>query len=418
MPRMRRLISLALSLALVAALMIPAAAEEETFWFCISRGQVIGRQDSGGGTDLYLYDSWADVTVRYSLDRALVGVGEVLGQWYVLGLGPRTWDYQVEIYEGKTTQPGVPVSQEVRQAYLDWWLLPPEEEEEPVRLADGEEFLYDIDFPDPGYAGNTVELTGEQREKVLRAVVGEQGLYNTYEIYVGELQYIVDYVEYGNLPRTYDNIGEFWLGSAYAQRVEQYTLEEITACQELMDAYSYVMDGGGRLFPHKMGGYWDDDDASGIDTFEENVNRTCGGYEDHDHAWVTCRNEYYEDEWVRFWYCTNEYIWGVHTHVWEEDQVIRAATHMTAGETLYICGGCGAKKTETVEPSYRHDWGKCRPCDGEYHRYTCTEDGYSWYGLHDFGLPTVARRVEDGQPGILRYVCKDCGEVKLVYFSG
>ena len=418
--RLRRMTALILALLMLSALVIPASAEEETFWYCLSRGQVVGRETREGRTDLYIYDNRADLTVRYTLDRALAGIGDYLGQGYIIGLGPRTWDYQVEIYAGRTACPAEPVSEEVRRAYLGWWLTPAEPAEEPepqsVRLEDGEEFLYDIEFPDPGYWGNEVALTEEQREKVLRAVVGEQGLCNTYEIYVGELQYIVDYVQYGDMPRTYDNIGEFWLGSACSQRVEQYTLEEITACKTLMDAYHYVMDQGGRLFPHKMGGYWDDDDAAGIDTFEENVNRTCGGYEDHDHAWVTCTNEDLEDEWVRFWYCTDMFISGVHSHSWDAGAEIKPATHLTDGETVYTCTVCGASKTERVEATGAHTWGLCRPCDGEYHRWTCSEDGYTWYALHRYGLPTVVKKVENGEDGVLRYVCRDCGEVKLVSF--
>ena len=96
--------------------------------------------------------------------------------------------------------------------------------------------------------------------------------------------------------------------------------------------------------------------------------------------------------------------------------MIRAATHMTAGEIRYTCSGCGAVRTETVEPSFQHTWSACRPCDGEYHRYTCTEDGYSWYAPHTYGLPAVIKKVENGEPGVLRYVCQYCGEVKLTQF--
>ena len=167
-------------------------------------------------------------------------------------------------------------------------------------------YLYDLNCADPGYSGHPVTLTDSQQEKVLRACVGEQGMDDTYETYVGMLQYIVDYVEYGSLPRTYKNIGYYWLTSAYGAKASKYTLPEIKQNAALMEAYDFVINQGGRLFQHKMGGYWDDDDAAGWDSFSTNVKNTCGG--GHDHEWITCVNPNEENEWVRFWVCTNKYV--------------------------------------------------------------------------------------------------------------
>lgn len=178
-----------------------------------------------------------------------------------------------------------------------------EEEESNVKLPT---YLYELEHADTGYIGHPISLTEAQREKVLRACVGEQGMGNTFEIYVGTLQYIVDYVEYGTLPRSYDNIGYYWVKSTYNSRVSRYTITDIENNTELMEAYDFVINQGGRLFQHNMGGYWDDDDAAGLDSFSTNVRNTCGG--GHEHEWVTCVNPNESNEWVRFWICTNRHV--------------------------------------------------------------------------------------------------------------
>lgn len=205
---------------------------------------------------------------------------------------------------------GYPEDGALIRAASDWWwsehrkqLNYQAELDELLAEPEFAPFLYTLDCADAGYTGHPVSLTERQREKVLRALVGEQGMDNTFEIYVGSLQYIVDYIEYGTLARSYDNIGSFWLKSAAGARANHYSLSTIESNEALMEAYDYVMNQGGRLFQHVMGGYWDDDDAAGIDTFQQNVRATCGG--GHGHDWVTCVNENYANEWVRFWVCTN-----------------------------------------------------------------------------------------------------------------
>lgn len=71
-------------------------------------------------------------------------------------------------------------------------------------------FLYTIEYPDKNYKGHTVDLTDSQYLKVLCSIFGEQEQ-GSYELYVGLCQYIGDYIEYGSLPRTYDNLGNYWL---------------------------------------------------------------------------------------------------------------------------------------------------------------------------------------------------------------
>ena len=185
----------------------------------------------------------------------------------------------------------------IRAASEMWW-----EAQEEIRERDL--YLHEIEDPDETYHGHPVQLTESQRAKVLRAAMGEQGYGNTFEIYVGLFQYLIDHTEYGKVGKNYDNIGSRWMLSAESARAYQYNPED---CKTLMDAYDFVFIQGGRLFRHLLVGYWDDDDI-GIDSFAANVYATCGG--GHGHGWVTAVNADYENEWVRYWYCDGLTVGG------------------------------------------------------------------------------------------------------------
>ena len=188
----------------------------------------------------------------------------------------------------------------IKAASEMWWDAQAEIEAAAAAEAPQEMYLHQLENPDPDYHGHAVELTETQRIKVLRALIGEQGYGNTFEIYVGMLQYIMDHNDYGRVGKSYDNIGSRWMLSAASNRAWRYSVADMEACQTLMDAYDFVIVQGGRLFQRALVGYWDDDDV-GIDSFAQNIAATCGG--GHQHEWVDCVNASYTDEWVRYYCC-------------------------------------------------------------------------------------------------------------------
>lgn len=134
------------------------------------------------------------------------------------------------------------------------------------------DYVFDLEQPVAEYSGHTVALTDSQRLKVLRSIVGEQEV-GTYEIYVGLSQTIRDYVDYGSLARSYDNLGTFWLcrggprtgrcagtGSRSDISFKDYDWF-VRNKPEAVRAVEYVFDHGGSLGQGVMHYYVDDDDA-------------------------------------------------------------------------------------------------------------------------------------------------------------
>lgn len=148
------------------------------------------------------------------------------------------------------------------------------------------DFLYTIPHPDPNYKGHAVSLNGEEYQKVLRSIFGEQEQ-GSFEMYVGLCQYIRDYIDYGKLKRTYSNLGSFWLKRG--GRIDsKYNTEWFKQNKpEMIEAVDYVFSKGGSLAQRKMCFYVDDDDqALNGNNYEKAyktlVNASCGKSHSHD----------------------------------------------------------------------------------------------------------------------------------------
>ena len=163
-----------------------------------------------------------------------------------------------------------------------------EEQTNPVKPGNStnKQFLYEIEHPNTRYKGHTVDLTDSQYLKVLRSIFGEQEQ-GSYEIYVGLSQYIRDYIDYGTINRTYDNLGSFWLKRG-GSLSSTYNLEWFKKNRpELIKAVDYVFKQGGSLAQRQLCFYVDDDDvAYNGGSYQAAHNRlieaSCGGGHEHD----------------------------------------------------------------------------------------------------------------------------------------
>ena len=154
-------------------------------------------------------------------------------------------------------------------------------------------FLRKIDHPDSSYKGHKVNLNESQYNKVCRSIYGEQEGGN-YDMYVGLCQYIRDYIDYGTLNRTYDNLGSFWLKrGGDTSKVPSYKNTDWFRKNkpEVIKAVDYVFGQGGSLAQRIICYYYDDDDAA-IQGSESAANYhlmnvSCGGGHQHDYVRTT-----------------------------------------------------------------------------------------------------------------------------------
>ena len=157
----------------------------------------------------------------------------------------------------------------------------------PVTYTTSEAFYATIDHPNSNYQGHTVELTADQYLKVARCVFAEQEG-GDFAMYVGLCQYIRDYIDYGSLARSYDNLGSFWLtrGGKISSSIDIEWLKQNKP--EVIEAVDYVFGQGGSLAQNVMCYYYDDDDAAIQGSAEAANNHlmsvACGGNHYHDYV--------------------------------------------------------------------------------------------------------------------------------------
>ena len=160
-------------------------------------------------------------------------------------------------------------------------------------------FVRALQYPDSSYKGHTVDLNDSEYVKVMRSIFGEVELGN-FEMYVGLCQYIRDYIDFGHLNRTYENLGSFWLkrgGRVHSDKSIEWFKENHP---EVVQAVDYVFKQGGSFAQAKMHYYYDDDDAKlrGSEEAADNalIQASCGGGHNHQYLRVTINS----DQWTVF----------------------------------------------------------------------------------------------------------------------
>ena len=160
-------------------------------------------------------------------------------------------------------------------------------------------FVRTLKYPNASYKGHTVNLNSTEYVKVMRSIFGEVELGN-FEMYVGLCQYIRDYIDFGHLARTYDNLGSFWLkrgGREHSDKSIEWFKQNHP---EVVQAVDYVFKQGGSFAQAQMHYYYDDDDAK-FNGSEEAANQrlidaSCKGGHEHQYLRVTINS----NQWTVF----------------------------------------------------------------------------------------------------------------------
>ena len=100
-------------------------------------------------------------------------------------------------------------------------------------------------------------------------------------------------------------------------------------------------------------------------------------------------------------------------HVWNDGEVIIAATHTTKGSMRYTCADCSAVKDEDISPIAEHSFGAWTKYDESQHSHIC-ECGAVEYKEHDWNEGTIAVEPTYTTTGLMAYICDDCSANKTM----
>ena len=112
--------------------------------------------------------------------------------------------------------------------------------------------------------------------------------------------------------------------------------------------------------------------------------------------------------------CAND---AAHTetaaHMWDEGSVTKAPSCTAAGETTYICAGCGASVTVPGDAALGHNWSEWTNLDGTSHKRVCANDPtHVETAEHVWDDGTVTTEPTDKVEGVKTFTCTVCGATK------
>ena len=99
-------------------------------------------------------------------------------------------------------------------------------------------------------------------------------------------------------------------------------------------------------------------------------------------------------------------------HSWDKGTVTTPATCGQPGSKTLTCTKCGYEKTEVIDATGKHTWGKWTEVDKDVHKHECSVCGESEEDEHNWDngkVTTPATCV----PGEKTYTCADCGATKV-----
>ena len=99
-------------------------------------------------------------------------------------------------------------------------------------------------------------------------------------------------------------------------------------------------------------------------------------------------------------------------HSWDKGTVTTPATCGQPGAKTLTCTKCGYEKTEAIDATGKHTWGKWTEVDKDVHKHECSVCGESEEDEHNWDngkVTTPATCV----PGEKTYTCADCGATKV-----
>ena len=102
----------------------------------------------------------------------------------------------------------------------------------------------------------------------------------------------------------------------------------------------------------------------------------------------------------------------VQEHTWNKGTVTKKATCKEEGEKTFTCTGCGATKTEKLEKTEDHTFGKLTSVDDKSHKDTCSVCKKEIIQAHTWNRGTVTKKATCKEEGEKTFTCTGCGATK------
>jgi len=99
-------------------------------------------------------------------------------------------------------------------------------------------------------------------------------------------------------------------------------------------------------------------------------------------------------------------------HSWNSGTVTKPATCKEAGVKTYTCTGCNATKTESISKTNNHSYGNWAKVNDTTHKHTCTVCGKEETGNHSWNSGAVTKPATCKEAGVKTYTCTACNATK------
>ena len=95
-------------------------------------------------------------------------------------------------------------------------------------------------------------------------------------------------------------------------------------------------------------------------------------------------------------------------HIWDEGVIETKPTHLQTGVKIFTCTECGETKTEILDKTTTHNFGRWVIVDAEKHQKEC-ECGKTTVSAHTWNRGVVTVQATHSQTGVVTYTCTGCG---------
>lgn len=99
-------------------------------------------------------------------------------------------------------------------------------------------------------------------------------------------------------------------------------------------------------------------------------------------------------------------------HTWDTGTVTKQPDCMNTGIVTYKCTCCGTQKTETIDKTSTHTYGKWVKVDDNTHKHSCSVCAKEETASHIWDAGTVTKQPDCMNTGVMTYKCTDCSAAK------
>ena len=99
-------------------------------------------------------------------------------------------------------------------------------------------------------------------------------------------------------------------------------------------------------------------------------------------------------------------------HTWDNGVETKNATCKETGIKTYTCLECGQTRTETIERSTVHSWGKWTSVNDTSHTRACLVCNTNETKSHNWNGGEITKKATCKESGVTTYTCIDCGKTK------